>query len=415
MKIAVIGAGVSGLSAARFLKDECNVTIFEKEDRPGGLIRCEEPKGLFHICGGHVFNSKRQDVLDWFWQFFDKENDFVRADRNSVVFFNDQLKVPYPIENHVYLFDEKTQRAFINDILEIYKNEHNNPQNFEDFLRVRFGDTLYRLYFKPYNQKVWRRSLRDVPLSWLEGKLPMPTVEEMVYNNMNHVEEKQFVHSTFWYAKHHGSQFIASKLAEGLDIRYGKDVGNIHFDGSQWIVDGQKFDKVVFCGNIKDMVRSISGVDLSPFHEPVQRLQYHGTTSVFCEMDDNPYSWIYLPNDDCESHRMICTGNFSPYNNPEGIKTCTVEFTDEISEEEIMANLEKVPFHPQYITHRFNKYTYPIQDKGTKMLVGSIKKKLSPYGFYFTGRFADWEYYNMDMAMGAAMDLCKQKSLWKRN
>ena len=295
MKIAVIGAGVSGLSAARFLKDECNVTIFEKEDRPGGLIRCEEPKGLFHICGGHVFNSKRQDVLDWFWQFFDKENDFVRADRNSVVFFNDQLKVPYPIENHVYLFDEKTQRAFINDILEIYKNEHNNPQNFEDFLRVRFGDTLYRLYFKPYNQKVWRRSLRDVPLSWLEGKLPMPTVEEMVYNNMNHVEEKQFVHSTFWYAKHHGSQFIASKLAEGLDIRYGKDVGNIHFNGSQWIVDGQKFDKVVFCGNIKDMVRSISGVDLSPFHEPVQRLQYHGTTSVFCEMDDNPYSWIYLP------------------------------------------------------------------------------------------------------------------------
>ena len=27
--------------------------------------------------------------------------------------------------------------------------------------------------------------------------------------------------------------------------------------------------------------------------------------------------------------------------------------------------------------------------------------------FYFTGRFADWEYYNMDIAMGAAMDLCR--------
>ena len=27
--------------------------------------------------------------------------------------------------------------------------------------------------------------------------------------------------------------------------------------------------------------------------------------------------------------------------------------------------------------------------------------------FYLTGRFADWEYYNMDVAMGAAMDLCK--------
>lgn len=27
---------------------------------------------------------------------------------------------------------------------------------------------------------------------------------------------------------------------------------------------------------------------------------------------------------------------------------------------------------------------------------------------YFTGRFADWEYYNMDIAMRMAMDLCKK-------
>ena len=64
-KIAIIGAGVSGLSAAHFLKDKYEVTVFEKEDRPGGLIKCRRVNGsLFHTCGGHVFNSKRQDVLD---------------------------------------------------------------------------------------------------------------------------------------------------------------------------------------------------------------------------------------------------------------------------------------------------------------------------------------------------------------
>lgn len=30
-KIAIIGAGVSGMSAAHFLKDRYNVTVFEKE------------------------------------------------------------------------------------------------------------------------------------------------------------------------------------------------------------------------------------------------------------------------------------------------------------------------------------------------------------------------------------------------
>ena len=63
-KIAIIGAGISGLSVAHFLSDRYDITVFEKENRAGGLIRCLRVNGnLFHICGGHVFNSKRQDVF----------------------------------------------------------------------------------------------------------------------------------------------------------------------------------------------------------------------------------------------------------------------------------------------------------------------------------------------------------------
>ena len=36
---------------------------------------------------------------------------------------------------------------------------------------------------------------------------------------------------------------------------------------------------------------------------------------------------------------------------------------------------------------------------------------LAHYDFYFTGRFADWEYYNMDIAMGAAMDMVSKYKL----
>lgn len=57
-KIAIIGAGISGLSSAHFLKDHYDVTVFEKESTPGGLIRCERVgDNLFHTCGGHIFNS----------------------------------------------------------------------------------------------------------------------------------------------------------------------------------------------------------------------------------------------------------------------------------------------------------------------------------------------------------------------
>lgn len=407
--IAIIGAGISGLSAAHFLKDRYNVTVFEKESTPGGLIRCIRVNGnLYHICGGHVFNSKREDVLNWFWNKFDKGAEFLKAERNSVVFMEDGKTIPYPIENHIFLFDEKIQIAFIEDLIEISRNQGFEPTNFEEFLKHRFGKTLYDIYFKPYNEKVWRRNLQNVPLIWLEGKLPMPTVTEMIFNNFNHVKEKEFVHSSFWYENKNGSQYIANKLAKELDIHYNTEIKEIRREGGgKWIICDQSFDLVVYCGNIKDLPNIIKGVNMDGYKGKIDALEYHGTTSVFCEIDSNPYSWIYQPSLLHQSHRIICTGNFSSTNNVDGKMTGTIEFTDEITEEDIKENLKKIPLHPKYLTHHYNKYTYPIQDADTRNMIQRLKSELNKSSFYFTGRFADWEYYNMDVAIGAAMDLAR--------
>lgn len=423
MKVAIIGAGISGLSVAHCLKDMCDVVLYEKDNMPGGLIKCRRVNGsLFHTCGGHVFNSKRQDVLDWFWSKFIREEEFTMTDRNSCVFLDKKGTsmehdiIPYPIENHMYLFDEATQEAFYKDLDEIDEVKGVNTKftdydSFGNFLRWRFGKTLYNLYFQPYNEKVWRRDLTTVPMSWMEGKLPMPTTQEMRDNNANRVEEKAFVHSTFWYEKRDGSQYIADKLAEGLNINYNASIDSIEYKDDKWIVLEEEFDKVVFCGNIKDMVKIIKGVDIEAFKAPVDALGYHGTTAVFCEIDKTPYSWIYQPSRRHESHRIICTGNFSRTNNdkstPEDRITATIEFTDEISKEDILENLKLIPLNPEYLDHQYNRYTYPIQDANTRTMIKSLKSTLEPLNFYFTGRFADWEYYNMDVAMGAAMDMCK--------
>lgn len=405
-KIAVIGAGISGLTIAHLLKAQYEVTVFEKESTPGGLIRCIRVDGsLFHTCGGHIFNSKREDVLNWFWSKFQREKEFIKTNRNSVVSMEDGKVIPYPIENHVYLFDAEIQRKFIDDLVKMLKEEVNQPSNFEEFLKCRFGRTLYEMYFKPYNEKVWRKDLIQVPLSWLEGKLPMPTVAEMIFNNFNHVEEKAFVHATFWYEKNNGSQYIADRLAEDLNIRYNSNVGTIVYSDNKWLISEEEFDEVFFCGNLKQLPTFIKGVDISTYIPQIEALEYHGTTTVFCEIEKNPYSWIYLPSCKHESHRIICTGNFAASNNAEGKMTATIEFTDEISKDDILDNLKRIPLHPKYLDHKYNKYTYPIQDNHTREMVQGLKTHLAQNRFYFTGRFADWEYYNMDVAIGAAMDM----------
>ncbi len=407
MKVAVIGGGISGLSIAQCVKNKYNVTVFEAASNPGGLIKCERIDGtLYHMVGGHVFNSRRQDVLDWFWNFFDREKEFTKATRNAVVYMG--RPIGYPIENHIYQFDAEVQKQIITDLLEIAQNKNVEPSNFEEFLKFRFGETLYNVYFKPYNEKVWKRDLSQVPLTWLAGKLPMPTVEEIIFDNFNKANETTMVHSSFYYAKYNGSQFLVDRLAEGLNITYNAKIKIIEKKGDKWIVNGIEFDKVVFCGNVKELPLMLGSIKaISAYIQPIEELEYHGTTSVLCEVERNAYSWIYMPDEAHHSHRIICTGNFSETNNGHDALTATIEFTDEVDKKTILENLEKIPYSPKYITHCYTPYTYPIQNSSTREIINGIKILMEPEGFYLLGRFAEWEYYNMDAAIGAAIDLSK--------
>ena len=411
MKYIIIGAGISGLSIAQLLNKDNEVIVLEKDDRPGGMIKCDRVKGsLFHRTGGHVFNTKREDVMKWFWSFFDQERDFIKTTRNSSVVMDDGKLIPYPIEYHAYLLGKETGVKIVTDLVEMARQQDIKPSNFEDFLKGRFGSTLYELYFKPFNWKVWRRDLTKVPLSWLEGKLPMPTVAEIIFANIYHVEENQFVHSSFYYPKEGGSQFLADTFSKGLDIKYNTTIESIQKTENGWKVNGLEADRIVFCGNIKQLPQLVGNtVDMTPFANAIDSLAYHGTTAVFCEIDKNPYSWIYQPSMKHLSHRIICTGNFSVNNNVNGKMTGTIEFTDEISKEDILGQLGKIPFHPRYLTHHYEQFTYPIQDNSTRIMVSSLKQTLEPKGMYLCGRFAEWEYANMDVCMGYAMDLYHNK------
>jgi protoporphyrinogen oxidase len=409
--IAVIGGGISGLSIAQCLKSKFNVKVYEKESKPGGLIKCEFVGGnLYHPVGGHVFNSKNQEVLNWFWNFFNRDTEFHKITRNAIIAFAEYQLIHYPVENHIYMFDDKEIHNIINELLYIGEREKKGFSNFEEFLQCNFGKTLYQLYFKPYNEKIWQRKLTDVPLSWLEGKLPMPSVKDMIFNNFVRAKETNMVHSSFHYPLNNGSQFIADRLSNNLEVLYNTNIERLCRKNKKWVIDGDLYDKIVFSGNIKELSDIIgSVVNIDNYINDIRNLEYHGTTSVLCEIDKNPYSWIYLPSLDYCSHRIICTGNFSYNNNIDNNKlTATVEFTDYVNKRNILENLKKMPFNPKYMTHIYTKYTYPIQNLSTKKLISQIKCSLEKENFYLLGRFAEWEYYNMDNAIEAALILSEK-------
>ena len=75
MKIGILGAGITGLSAAKMLHKHFDVEVLEKNDVCGGIARTKDVNGVaYHKVGGHCFNSKHKEVLNFIHQPPSAEN-----------------------------------------------------------------------------------------------------------------------------------------------------------------------------------------------------------------------------------------------------------------------------------------------------------------------------------------------------
>ena len=73
--------------------------------------------------------------------------------------------------------------------------------------------------------------------------------------------------------------------------------------------------------------------------------------------------------------------------------------------------VNEIRFLPGNLTPLSSNYepnSYVVQTHSTRALIASVKAALETEGIYLLGRFAEWEYYNMDMAMEAAFALEKR-------
>ncbi|MDC2981492.1 FAD-dependent oxidoreductase [SAR116 cluster bacterium] len=409
-RIAIIGSGISGIACARILFEAGHdICVFERSAQPGGLIKCTTEEGhLFHRVGGHVFNAKDKRVAEWFWSHFDQDDEFLFSIRNASIFM-DNTFLKYPIEQHLYAMDGDTVGSIIRDLLKLSAEREDSSstifeeESFYDFLHRTFGKTLCSKYFLPYNEKIWRMNLAEMPVAWLDGKLPMPSLEDIITSNILRQEESTMVHSKFFYPRKGGSQFIVDRLMEGIDIRLGQSVTKIT-RGVSPEVNGEAYDAVVYTGDARSLFKVLDAPDA--VFGNLKGLRSNGTTTVLCTCDANPYSWVYIPEAKFHCHRIIMTGNFSPANN--AIRggdriSCTVEFVGQASRGTIEETICKLPYNLEIVATNYEENSYVIQSGDSRALIAEAKEILAPSHIWLCGRFAEWEYYNMDAAISSAM------------
>lgn len=407
-RIGILGAGISGLSMGKLLQQENNyeVELLERDSQIGGIAKTRTIDGAtYHPIGGHCFNSKHQEVLDFVFGLLPVEN-WHKVQRNSNIHF-EGMDINYPIEysiREIYKHDANLAARLTLDFLEAV--DTGKYANLEDWFVQKFGKSLSEKYFIPYNQKIWNNAPKNMSYEWVSDKLPIPNKIGFIESLINEKKD-QMPHSAFYYPNSNNQNSLIEALADGLQIITNHDVKSIKYvrKDAQWdINNGEKrYDILVSTLPLNIIPSLISGAPKDVL-EHANRLKFNKVTTMFWSTAGTDRTWSYFPDPDNLFHRQIHIGNFF---DPKRNFTIT-EAVGERTYEEMVKAGKNDPFLHEPLDYSVSNHAYVVFDDNTKTSKGAIIKYLDSINLHTLGRFGEWEYYNMDICIRQAQQLNKK-------
>ncbi|MGD9723095.1 MAG: FAD-dependent oxidoreductase [Pirellulales bacterium] len=156
-KVAVIGAGPAGLTAAYVLaKAGVEVEVFEASGAVGGLARSMQLWGQTVDLGPHRFFSTDARVNRLWLEI--AERDYQMVDRLTRIYYRGRF-FDYPLSagNALWNLGPVTAAGcLLSYAAEQVRAGGADPNaSFEDWVVRRFGRRLFEIFFKTYSEKLW--------------------------------------------------------------------------------------------------------------------------------------------------------------------------------------------------------------------------------------------------------------------
>jgi protoporphyrinogen oxidase len=413
--IGIIGAGPSGLSMGYFLGE--NFKIYEKDLEVGGHARSIKVDSYVFDRGPHIIFSRDKKILDFMLTLI--EDNVHNCVRNNRVWVGSKL-LGYPIENDL----GKLESEIIEDIVTSLHEASLDPMpeiNLDAWFRNHFGSVLTDLYFKPYNEKIWKTQLADLSMSWSE-RIPKPPFRDIIAGALGVVREG-YTHQLYYqYPLLGGFQALSDSIAARLKVpvKLDSEIDKIFLteEGLSITSNHETFKhKILIWTGYLDHLLSICDFEIpKEIVEDVNSLRVNPMTCITLafESDSPPqFSAIYGPGNETVFNRISFPTVFSPRNSPEGEFLVQAEVTylpedSRHSDKELCQDLvnllqnmgvvdpNQIPTF-QYV--EYYKKAYVVYEVGYEIRLERVKNYFRSKGIILHGRFGSFNYINTDMCI----------------
>ena len=187
-RTVVIGAGPAGLvTAYDLVRNGQEAIVLEQADKVGGISRTETYKGYRFDIGGHRFFTKVGEVQALWKEILG--DDFIQVPRLSRIYYRNRFfDYPLSISSTLKNIGPVDSTLIVLSYLKARAKAKLGPdveaENFEDWVSERFGNRLYRTFFKSYTEKVWGIPCDKIQAEWAAQRIKGLSLSKAVINAM---------------------------------------------------------------------------------------------------------------------------------------------------------------------------------------------------------------------------------------
>lgn len=434
VRTVILGAGLSGLATATFLKEsrDEDFLVLEASERVGGLARTdrrgEEGQYLFDVTG-HWLHLRHPHIRELVMGALDGE--MLTVERKSGV-YSHGVHTPYPFQANVHGLPPEVVKecllGFVEAQIEAAANpqgaDSDAPRHFGEYIQRYFGAGIAKHFMIPYNTRLWGVRPEEITAEWCGRFIPRPGLEEVIDGALGLKAHKLGYNASFVYPVAGGVETLSRALAAPVleHIRLKSPVVSVNPVGRRLSYQSAAGTKEL---RYERLVSSMPLPRLVQLFEPAEpaildaasrlratRLRYLNVAIRCAAPGGKPLQgkhWIYIPEERWPFYRLGCFSNAVPYMAPEGEATLYVELSnllddswddarilgaliDFLRETGDIVDASDVSFHEVCEI----PVAYVIFDHDYYDATQKIHRDLADRGLHSIGRYGRWIYNSME-------------------
>jgi protoporphyrinogen oxidase len=422
MSNLILGAGIAGISASYELeKNNITSLIIEKRNSWGGLLDNFSIDGFRFDKFIHLSFTENDFVNDIFLK-----TPFIKHKPLSSNYYNGYW-LKHPAQNNLFPLGQEEKEIILSDFQNRNSVEISQINNYEEWLRVQYGNYFAENFPMVYTKKYWTMEAKDLETKWVGNRMYMPSLEEVRNGCNTDITPNTYYAKEMRYPLKGGYKSFLNPMVDEAKILTNHNIISIDLDFKKVNCENGKslfFNNLISSLPLPEICRLIKNIPENVL-EAAQKLNFTSGYLIslgFNKPDILKNLWFYIYDKDILPARVYSPSLKSLDNVPVGCSSLQAELYFNkgqklnIPDNELLDNvIEKFIgiglFNAEDIVVkdiRTEKYANVIFDHNIYENRKIVVDYLESNKIISVGRFGEWDYFWSDQSMMSGINGAKK-------